>query len=48
MSKGISDDTENIKLYIILAPCSTKCKQLVLEVLSFHVFRTWVKHQIVI
>ena len=52
MPKVISDHFGNVKLYINLGPCSLRnqleCKQLVLEVLSFHMFiSTWVKHQIV-
>ena len=51
MPKVISAHIGNVKLYINLGPCSLRnkleCKQLVLEVLSFHMLSTWVKHQIV-
>ena len=54
MPKVISDHTENVKLYLILFHVhyeinmnQLECKQLVLDVLSFHMLSTWVKHQIV-
>ena len=52
MSKVISDHTKNVTLYINLPPFLAHHEiiieyNFVLEVLSFRMLSTWVKHQIV-